>query len=114
MLHSGHESLKYINGQQKQHSRHPKWVELLQTFDFVAKYKSGKINVIADALSRKYHLLTLLESKTIGFEMLKPLYAEDTDLKDIYAACLKDNTGHFHIDQGFLFKEIDYVYLKHL
>ena len=55
----------------------------MQTFDFVAKYKSRKTNVVADALSRKYHLLSLLEAKVLGFEMIKP-YLEDAELKDIH------------------------------
>ena len=42
VLHTDHESLKYINGQKKLSLRHARWVEYLQTFDFVAKYKTGK------------------------------------------------------------------------
>ena len=42
ILHSDHESLKYINGQQKLSPRHAKWVEFLQSFHFSSKYKDGK------------------------------------------------------------------------
>ena len=68
-------------------NRHAKWVEFLQSFDFVAKYKIGKTNIVADALNRKYQLPALLESKFIGFEMIKPLYIEDPDFKVIYTDC---------------------------
>ena len=37
VLHSDHESLKYIHGQHKLSARHAKWVEFLQSFNFVAK-----------------------------------------------------------------------------
>jgi len=38
ILHSDHESLKYIHGQQKLNPRHAKWVEFLQSFNFSSKY----------------------------------------------------------------------------
>ncbi|XP_074318118.1 uncharacterized protein LOC141654909 [Silene latifolia] len=37
ILHSDHESLKYINGQHNLSPRHAKWVEFLQAFHFSAK-----------------------------------------------------------------------------
>ncbi|KAJ0593138.1 putative nucleotidyltransferase, Ribonuclease H [Helianthus annuus] len=52
ILHSDHEALKYIQGQQKLQPRHAKWVEFLQAFTFIIKHKSGKLNKGADALSR--------------------------------------------------------------
>jgi len=50
VLHSDHESLKCLNGQHKLNLRHAKWVELLQSFSFVAKHKKRSANVVADAL----------------------------------------------------------------
>jgi len=47
-----HESLKYIRGQGKLNKRHAKWVEYLEKCLYVVKNKSGKSNVVVDALSR--------------------------------------------------------------
>ena len=38
------------------------------------KYKKGKENMVSDALSRRYALLTALDSKFLGFEFIKELY----------------------------------------
>ncbi|KAL6346533.1 hypothetical protein AAG906_000151 [Vitis piasezkii] len=35
------------------HERHVKWVEFIETFPHVIKYKQGKENIVADALSRR-------------------------------------------------------------
>ena len=63
----------------------------------------GKTNVVADALSRRYFLLTVLDTKLLGFEMLKDLYAHDTDFSDIYASCMKSPHGKYFLYNGFLF-----------
>ncbi|XP_073355047.1 uncharacterized protein [Aegilops tauschii subsp. strangulata] len=52
-----------IGGQAKLNRRHAKWVEFIETFPYVVKYKKGKENMVADALSRRHVLLTQLEVK---------------------------------------------------
>ena len=77
----GHEALKFIQGQHKLNPHHVKWVEYLQTFNFVIHYKVGQLNKGADALSRRYLLLSVLESKVLRFEIVKGLYAGDENFK---------------------------------
>ncbi|XP_074303022.1 uncharacterized protein LOC141637443 [Silene latifolia] len=104
ILHSDHESLKHIHGQQKLNPRHAKWVEFLQSFYFSSKYKDGKSNVVADALSRRYSLLSTLEVRLLGFETLKDYYIEDIDFGKIYKECQDGSFKEFVIQDGFLFK----------
>ena len=59
-------------------------MEFIETFPYVIKYKQGKENVVADALSRRYTLLSALETKLLGFEFIKDLYASDQDFKEIF------------------------------
>ena len=43
------------------------------------KYKAGKSNVVADALSRRYTLITTLDANLLGFELIKDAYTNDLD-----------------------------------
>ena len=52
-VYSDHKSLKYIFTQKDLNSRKRKWMETLQDYDFALHYHPGKVNVVADALSRK-------------------------------------------------------------
>ena len=47
-------------------------MEFIETFPYVIKYKQGKENIVADALSRRYALMSTLNAKLLGFEY-KPL-----------------------------------------
>jgi hypothetical protein len=58
VIHSDHESLKHIRSQAKLNCRHAKLVEFIESFPYVIKHKKGKENVIADALSRCYIMLS--------------------------------------------------------
>ena len=51
VIHTDHESLKHLKGQQRLNKHHAKWVEFIETFPYVIRYKQGKENVVADALS---------------------------------------------------------------
>ena len=53
ILHTDHES-KHFKSQDKLDRRHGRWMEFIETFPYVIKYKKGKDNVVADALSRSF------------------------------------------------------------
>ena len=60
VIHSDHESLKYLKGQNKLNKRHAKWMEFLEKFPYVIKYKKGNTNIMVDALSRRHALFSKL------------------------------------------------------
>lgn len=74
MIHTDHESLKHLKGEQKLNKHHAKWVEFIEMFPYVIKYKQGKENVVADSLSHRYASLSTLDAKLHGFEYIKDLY----------------------------------------
>ncbi|PKI60107.1 hypothetical protein CRG98_019515, partial [Punica granatum] len=84
VIHTDHESLKHLKGQHKLNKRHARWVEFIETFPYVIRYKQGKKNVVADALSRRYALLSTLDAKLLGFELIKNLYADDHEFCEEY------------------------------
>ena len=48
VIHFDHESLKYVKGQRKLNRRHAKWVEFIEAFSYVIKYKQGNDNMVVD------------------------------------------------------------------
>ncbi|XP_074298965.1 uncharacterized protein LOC141629956 [Silene latifolia] len=106
VLHSDHEALKYINGQHKLNHRHAKWVEFLQSFNFASKYIEGKDNVVADALSRRFIMLSYMEQRVLGFEHMKEFYKEDPDFKEEWGSLQngRGKGGHYLVQEGFLFR----------
>uniref|UniRef100_A0A2N9GZ68 Retrotransposon gag domain-containing protein n=1 Tax=Fagus sylvatica TaxID=28930 RepID=A0A2N9GZ68_FAGSY len=55
----------------------------------VAPLTEVKENIVADALSRRYVLLTSMSAKMLGFEYVKDIYTNDADFSDVYKACDK-------------------------
>lgn len=99
VLHSHHEAMKIIHGQQKLNKWHTKCVEFLQSFTFSSKYKDGS-NVVADALSRCTYLLSMVDAKIWGFQQLKECYKDDPGVAGEFEKQTKD-----YVEQDdYLFK----------
>ena len=58
--------------------------------------------MVADALSRRYALLSTLTTKLLGFEHLKEFYVNDDDFGDIYVLCKKFENDDFYRHDGFV------------
>ena len=59
-VYTDHKSLKYIFTQKELNLRQRRWLELIKDYDMKFHYHPGKANVVADALSRKSHVNTLM------------------------------------------------------
>jgi hypothetical protein len=85
--------------------RHAKWIEYIESFPYIIKHKKGKDNTIADALSRRYTMLSQLSHKIFGLETIKGLYATDLDFKDAFANCREGRTWEkFLLREGLLYR----------
>ena len=105
IIHSDHESLKYLRSQNNLNCRHAKWVEFIESFPYIIKHKKGKDNVIADALSRRYTLLSQLDCWIFGLQSIKEQYALDPNFKDVLLNYIEGRTWNkFMINDVFLFR----------
>jgi len=105
IIHSDHESLKYLKGQHKLNKRHAKWMEFSEQFQYVIKYKKGRTNIVADALSMRHVLFSKLRAHILGFDNITELYNQDPKFSSIFAKCQQKPQGGYNVNQGYLFKE---------
>ena len=52
VIHTDHESLKHLKRQHKLNKSHAQWVEFIETFLYVIRYKQSNETVVTDAFSR--------------------------------------------------------------
>ena len=80
-------------------------MEFVETFSYVIHYNQGKENIVVDALSRRYVLISTLDAKLFGFEHIKELYTFDQDFSEEYGCCEMAAHDKFFRHDGFLFRE---------
>jgi hypothetical protein len=105
VIHSDHESHQHLRSQNNLNRRRAKWVEFIESFPYIIKHKKGKDNVIVDALSRRYTLLSHLDCRIFGLESIKEQYALDPEFKDALLNCKEGRSWNkFVLNDGFLFR----------
>ena len=90
-----HASLEFIKSQHNLSRRQARWLETLQANPFTVKYRPGKTNVVADALSRPPQLTNISEIKTslLDDKELMTGYQDDPYFKEIYEALQMPHTA---------------------
>ncbi|RDX61283.1 Retrovirus-related Pol polyprotein from transposon 17.6, partial [Mucuna pruriens] len=83
VIHSDHETFKHMKDQDKLNKRHAK-----------------KANVVADALSRRHSLLSMLDTKLLGFKHIKELYLKYEYFTEIYDHCASAAKEGFYTYDG--------------
>ena len=105
IIHTDHETLKHLRGQSQLNRRHARWISFIEAFLYIIKYKKGKDNVVADALSRREALVSFATTHLIGFAHIKELYPNDPDFGEIYAKCATRGYESYYQQDGYLYFE---------
>ncbi|KAK1414436.1 hypothetical protein QVD17_30180 [Tagetes erecta] len=81
VIFTDHKSLQHIFNQKELNMRQRRWVELLNDYDCEIRYHPGKANVVADALSRKEHVV--LHCVTVQSDLKSLiLHAQNTSVNE--------------------------------
>ena len=80
--------MKFIKSQSNLSRKQARWLEVLQSSNFDVKYRPGKTNVVADALSRVLQLsnINTFNTNLINKELLINEYKNDSYFEPIYQA----------------------------
>jgi hypothetical protein len=69
-VYTDHKSLKYIFTQSELNMRQRKWLELIKDYELEIHYHPGKVNIVANALSRKSQV-NLMVAYQMPYELAK-------------------------------------------
>jgi hypothetical protein len=114
-----HQSLQYLQSQPHLSPRQIRWLEFIQQFDFKIVYKPGKLNVVADALSRRsdhqpalpissplHHLNNLTLSSTSVpsslIDKIRELYRKDPFTSQILSRSMP-SSSLYRIENNLIF-----------
>ncbi|RDX63564.1 Retrovirus-related Pol polyprotein from transposon 17.6, partial [Mucuna pruriens] len=67
IIHFDHQSLKFLKSQGKLQKRHAMWPKFIEMFPYVIKYKKGKENTMANALSKSCALAWVAKNNSEEF-----------------------------------------------
>nr|GEZ43148.1 putative reverse transcriptase domain-containing protein [Tanacetum cinerariifolium] len=101
VIYTDHKSLQYIFDHKELNMRQRRWIELLSDYECEIKYHPGKVNVVADALSRKERLKPRREALGTRLDMSTAYHPESDGqseriiqiLEDMLRACVMDFGG---------------------
>ena len=82
-MRTDHHGLKYLFDQPNLNARQARWLELISELEFNIVYVKGKENCIADALSRRMHVV-FVAAVSLGKSNLKDIILEALDADEFY------------------------------
>ncbi|KAK1425688.1 hypothetical protein QVD17_21043 [Tagetes erecta] len=104
ILFTDHDSLRHIRSQDNVSHKHARWMAFLEKFTFVVKHKSGSLNRVADALSRRSNLLVSMRVVVPGLDTLMEQLMVDPYFSVVLQGVQSGQRSDFLVQDGFLFR----------
>ncbi|TXG69042.1 hypothetical protein EZV62_003977 [Acer yangbiense] len=103
----------YFQTQKKLSPEQARWQDFLAEFDYRLKYKPGKANVVADALSRKAELAIINTSQPQStlISCIKEGLQQDPLAKSLIKLANEGKTRRFWLDEGILLTTGDRMFV---
>ena len=101
----------YFQTQKKLSPKQARWQDFLAEFDYQLEYKSGKANVVADALSRKAELAAISQPDSPLLEKIKEGLEHDALAKSLLPLVTEGKTRRFWLSNGLLYAKGHRLYV---
>ncbi|KZV16853.1 hypothetical protein F511_09784 [Dorcoceras hygrometricum] len=92
----------YFQTQKKLSPKQARWQDFLAEFDYELQYKPGRVNVVADALSRKSELAAISIAQGHIKDLIKEGLAHDPQAQTLLAYIKDGKTRRFWQSEGLL------------
>ena len=101
VIETDHRSLEYIQTQPHVSPMQVRWIEHLQQFNFVMRYREGKNNTVADALSRRadHRQTTQNEQINVVESVAGPTLPLQQEIQQLKAGYLQDDYTSVRLQQ---------------
>ncbi|GKC60587.1 transposon Tf2-2 polyprotein, partial [Tanacetum coccineum] len=101
----------YFQTQKKLSPKQARWQDLLAEFDYELVYKPGRMNVVADALSRKSKLSTISQPQANLLDQVKEGLDHDRAATNLAQLAKVGKTRRFWLKDGLLYTVGNRVYV---
>ncbi|WZZ33691.1 hypothetical protein YC2023_017092 [Brassica napus] len=89
--------------QKKLSPKQARWQDFLAEFDYTLEYKPGKVNVVADALSRKAELAAMSQVKGTIMARIREGLERDPVAKELVKLSNEGKVHRFWVEDGLLY-----------
>ncbi|KAK8590647.1 hypothetical protein V6N13_057538 [Hibiscus sabdariffa] len=101
----------YFLTQKKLSPKQARWQEFLAEFDFTMEHKAGKVNSVADALSRKANLVAISQPEGQLLERIKEGLGHDPVAETLIGYAKEGKSRHYWLEGGLLYTRGNRLYI---